>query len=98
MDAIGKLNLFEVAEFTECLKFKLKIPDMQMGMPSFGGGGGGGAAAAPAEEVCAAQRGRTRVHTPANRAVLFAALDSCLRWRGSRARLCRAPHVVLWPS
>ena len=41
VDEIGNLNLFEVVEFTECLKFKLKIPDMPMGGMMMAGPAGG---------------------------------------------------------
>ncbi len=55
MDQIGHLNLFEVAEFVECLRVKLNLGDVPMGMPM--GGGGGGAAAA--EEAPAEVRARS---------------------------------------
>ena len=48
VDQIGALNLFEVAEFVECLRVKLKLEDVPMGMmmagaPAAGGDAGGDA-------------------------------------------------------
>lgn len=37
VNQIGALNLFEVAEFAECLRVKLNIPDVPMGMMMAGG-------------------------------------------------------------
>ena len=41
VDQIGHLNLFEVAEFVECLRVKLNLQDVPMGVAMVGGGDAG---------------------------------------------------------
>eukprot|EP00750_Incisomonas_marina_P019449 INCI3403.1.p2 GENE.INCI3403.1~~INCI3403.1.p2 ORF type:complete len:187 (-),score=51.27 INCI3403.1:178-738(-) len=50
VDQIGHLNLFEVAEFVECLRVKLNLQDVPMGVAMVGGGDAGAEEGGEAEE------------------------------------------------